>query len=372
MSVALVASPTGSTVVREACARDNDGLLALDAACGMGGGRRGGGGPTWTIRHQPDFFALFRVAGVRATVGIAEDDERRVVGVVTMIEQPGMDDDATASWYVSGWQVHPAHRGRTVGPALVRWAIERIELVGGARASGWFMSGGSGAALRALISRAAPSLRLSLPNQLRSYRLPTAHWRALVPARGLGVRPAMATDVEEMADLWRRAAAARRFAPRLGAASIDRWRTTVLNAPPATYWVAHTPLGAVRGFVGVWNQQPVKQFYLERDERPTGARRLMIRNRAVPLRTLAYTHWCVPGDVPRVHHALLGRTARAAWVAGFRTISLMADPRDPLADACDAWSAPFQPFTASLAFASPADPVSAREDLPLYLDVGLA
>ena len=62
-------------VTREATVRDNVALLALDAACRMGAGRWS----AWTIRHDPDFFALFRVAGVRAHVGAAMDGAERVI-----------------------------------------------------------------------------------------------------------------------------------------------------------------------------------------------------------------------------------------------------------------------------------------------------
>lgn len=99
-------------VTREATVRDNVALLALDAACRMGAGRWS----AWTIRHDPDFFALFRVAGVRAHVGAAMDGAERVIATVTIVEQPIVGDKGIdTAFYVSGWQVHPAHRSSGLG-----------------------------------------------------------------------------------------------------------------------------------------------------------------------------------------------------------------------------------------------------------------
>jgi hypothetical protein len=306
------------------------------------------------------------------------------VGAVTMLEQRTMDDDGVACvWYVSGWQVHPAHRGRSVGPALARWAVGRCRELGGGGELGWFMTAGPARGLSGLVARLVPERRVARPRLLRSYRLRAAHWRSMAPSRAFVVRPAKSFDVEEMADVWRRAACARQLAPRLGAVELERWRSETLGTPPACYWVAHTPLGAILGFVGLWDQCEVKQYCLEPDPRAdllrrgaARARRLLCAGRAddggliVPY--LAATHYCTAPDTPRVGRVLLARAARAAWLGGYRNIAVMADATDPLARICERWSAASQDFAACLVRQSGCGASVERASLPLHHDIGLA
>ncbi len=382
MTTSTLAAPVASILVREAGSRDNAALLALDAACRMGARCE------WTIRHEPDFFALFRVAGVRARVGVAEQDDGAIVGIVTMVEQPiAAGDGAATAWYVSGWQVHPAHRGRGIGSALAYWALDRGLDWGDATVTGWFMTMGRDRQRHALISRLARRLHVSEPVALRSYCLRTAHWRSLVATRGPVVRPAVQTDVDEMAALWHQVARARRLVPTLRAPDIERWRTEVMSTPPACYWVACTPAGALRGFVGLWDQRPVKQF---RFERATAGRRLWsaVRNSAHgdgghaasnddgTLRCLAATHLCVAPDAPdciAVGRALLSHGARDARRGGFRRIFLTADVSDPVAAACDQWTrSSARPYAAHVVSSITPASSPCADRRPLHVEVGLA
>lgn len=368
----------GRVTVREATATDNTSLLALDGACKMGRGT------TWTIRHEPDFFALFRTAGVSARVGVAEREDGIIIGSVTVLGQPVTVDDAVAVLpYVSGWHVHPAYRGQWVGPALVRWATARcLEMSGSAECVGWFIRSGTGESLRDLVRRQQRDLLLSPPRTLRAYWLRTAHWRALLPAGAFDVRPANERDVSEMADLWAANASSWQLAPAYGAACLERWRASVLRVPPACYWVARARTGTLLAFLGLWDQRDIKQLRRESELLPLRVRRA-IRNgvRDVAgighgdgaiVRSLAATHVCITADAPQAGEALLEHAARAARHAGYTNISMMLDEGDPATAICRRWcrrSMPFSAFVVTKADGRDARPPDRR---PLHMEVGLA
>jgi len=341
--------------------RDNVALLALDAACRMGAGRWS----AWTIRHDPDFFALFRVAGVRAHVGAAMDGAERVIATVTIVEQPIVGDQGIdTALYVSGWQVHPAYRGRGVGDALARWAIDRCLTIGGPTSVGWFVAAGSGARLRSRLARLDPSLAMSRPSALRLYCLRTFHWRSAMRFGRLVVRPARPDDVVEMAALWDSAALARRLAPRLDVAVLERWRSHVMTDAPACYWVVRDASGTLRGFMGLWDQRAVKHLHLERP---------LPWPRAGPrFPCLVATHPCVPLDAPDVARALLSTASRAACRAGVRRILVMADAADSLATVCREWSARSQPYTATAVSRCATGLFAETDRRPVHMETGIA
>jgi len=338
---------------------DNAALLALDAACRMGGWR------PWTIRHDPDFFALFRVAGVRAHVGAAMDGVEGVIGTVTIVEQPIVPDNGIdTAFYVSGWQVHPAHRGQGVGDALARWAIDRCLTIGGRTSVGWFVAAGSGAALRNRVARLDPSIAMSRPSALRLSCLRTFHWRSAMRFRRLVVRPARRDDVVEMATLWDSAALTRRLAPRLDAAVLERWRAHVMTDAPACYWVARDTSGALRGFMGLWDQRAVKHVHLERS--------MPWQRCGATFPCLVATHQCVPVDAPDVARALLSTALRAAWGAGVRRIFVMADAADSLAAVCREWSFCGRPYTATEVSRCATAVRREADRRPVHVEAGLA
>jgi GNAT superfamily N-acetyltransferase len=346
-----------TVTVRDATPEDNASLLALDAACAMGRCR------AWTIRHDPDFFALFRAAGVRAHVGAAYDVLGRVIGVMTLIEQPvAASGQGSTNWYVSGWQVHPQHRGRGVGDALVQWALRRCVTIDGTAGHAWFFTAGSGASLEHRVQRLAPWAAISSPIPLWSYCLPTRRRRAIPSPRGLAARPAVSEDVPEMAALWNAIACRRRLAPPLDAAAIERWRTGVLGMPPACYWVARTARGALVGFMALWDQRPVKQFHVER-------RLPWRRDRELPC--LAATHVCVPPNDSEPARAVLSAASDAAARAGYSRIFVVADATDALSHACRERSGAGRAFTAFVVSGrGRADDAPDRR--PVHVEAGVA
>lgn len=347
---------SNGVTVRDATPEDNTSLLALDAACTMGRWRR------WTIRHDPDFFALFRVAGVRSYVGAASDALGRLIGVVTIIEQPEAVCGGPANCYVSGWQVHPAHRGRGAGDALVAWALHRYAMIEAGAGRGWFFTAGSGDALRHRVQRLAPWAAISDPVALYSYRLPTHRRRSFPNRRRLRVRPSVAEDVPEMAALWNAIASARRLAPRLDVPAIERWRTGALGAAPACYWVARTEHGALAGFMGLWDQRAVKQFRLES---------CLPWRRERMVHCLAAAHVCVPPNDAETTRALLAAAADAARRAGYGWILVVADATDALSHAYREWGGAGARYTAFVVSAS-AQGDAFTDRRAMHVEAGLA
>lgn len=343
--------------VRDATPEDNASLLALEAACAMGRWR------SWTIRHDPDFFALFRAAGVRGHVGVASDRLGRVIGAMTIVEQPiAAEDDQSMNCYVSGWEVHPAQRGRGVGDALAQWALRRVATIAGHDGRAWFFTAGSGAPLRRRVHRLAARATISSSIVLHAYCLPTSGRRSISKAAGLAVRPAVAQDIPEMADLWSAVASTRRFTPALDAAAIERWRLVTLGAAPACYWVARTEHGALAGFMALWDQCPLKQFRMES--------RFPWR-RVVVLRCLAAAHVCVSPNDARAAHALLSSAAAAAAAAGYARILAVADATDALWRVYREWGGAGRRFTAYVVSGRrPGDDDLDRR--PLHVEAGIA
>ena len=376
-----------SVTVRDATASDNAALRSLDEACGMGSGAQ------WAIRHEPDFFALFREAGVPARVGVATSEHGTVVGSVTMVAARSLQDGTLATVpYVSGLHVHPMHRGRSVAPALARWAFERCLEEHRGATLGWFVGAGSGQRLRTLLQRLCPGVSLTSPRTLRSYWMRTRRWHVPWPVSPYEVRPAVVQDLDDMAALWHDASRQRQLAPELDVHRLARWQRRVFQRPPACYWVVRTrrsvitagtrPHGALLGFVGLWDQRSVKQFQFIRERPIDTARRMLLhtvrpqrfrtaRQEVLTARCLAATHVCVPGLANRVSELLFAHAARAARRAGYSHIAVMADDDDPAAAVCRPWRPRSQRFAAFLVGA-PGATVRHGDDRPLHLDIGLA
>ena len=80
--------------VRDANSRDNEGLVALAAACSMAGDIE------LRIDRRPDFFALDRLEGDRWRVAVAERDGE-VVGCIAFSEREShLDGRARTTGYV--------------------------------------------------------------------------------------------------------------------------------------------------------------------------------------------------------------------------------------------------------------------------------
>jgi GNAT superfamily N-acetyltransferase len=228
--------------VRAARPDDNAALVALAALCPMNGDL------SLCVDRRPDFFALSRLTGDPWRVGVVDGD-LGVVGCVGVARRAVyLDGSPTALAYVGDLKVHPAHRRRGAGRALVRWAVAAArDLVG---SDGLLLATvlAGNTAVEALRGDLTPGVRRWAT--VRSHSIPLL-WRRRVPPSRLTVRPAAPADVLDMADLWRRLAVSRQLAPVC--------ESFPVTAPGLDYLLAHHPDGELAGFVGLWDQHRLKQ-----------------------------------------------------------------------------------------------------------------
>lgn len=325
--------------VRRATPADNAALIALAAACPMEGD------VGLCVDRAPDFFQLNRLEGERWRVGVAEGAEG-VVGCVAVAERSAyLHGRPTRTLYVSDLKVHPAHRGGGAADALTRFAVEACREVGGEEAPVLLtiLAGNRSMERRARGPRGLP--HLSRFATIRSHSVPLL-WRRRPPTDpALRVAPARAEDLDEMADLWRRIAPIRQFAPAYDAGGLARWIAAAPALDPAGYWLARRRDGRLTGFLALWDQASFKQLRVTGySPRLRAARAVynglapLLGASALPpaggtLRCLTAVHVCVPADEPAVLRSLVLHACDAVRGRGYAFANVGLDVRDPLSGA---------------------------------------
>jgi GNAT superfamily N-acetyltransferase len=227
-----------AVTVRAAGPADNAALVALAARCPMNGH------VSLCVDRWPDFFALNRLAGAPWRVGVVDGDDGLLACVAVARRMIYVDGRPTPSTYVGDLKVHPGHRRRGLGRALVGWALTAAREFGGP-------------ALASVLAgnAAVDRLRPAAPGvvrwtTIRSHSI-SLLWRRRPAATRLSLRIADPGDGPDMAALWARLAGARQFAPA--------GPSFPLGEPGLDYLLAHDPDGRLAGFVGLWDQHAVKQ-----------------------------------------------------------------------------------------------------------------
>jgi hypothetical protein len=157
------------------------------------------------------------------------------------------------------------------------------------------------------------------------------------------VRHARIADLEPMAALWRTIGPGRQLATVADAPALARWIARAPGLDVGDYLLAHDAHGRLRGFVGIWDQAPLKQLrVVSYSPRLALARRAI--NAAAPLAgspglpaaghelpALAAVHVCA--DEPAVLRALLLDAYRRHRGGRHALLTLGLDVRDPLLQA---------------------------------------
>lgn len=339
--------------IRPPTPADGDALADLFDACPLEGA------VALAPDRRPDVFALSRLKGERGWMGVVDGPDGRPVGCVAVDERAAfVAGRAVRTMVVSDLRVHPAHRRRGVGGALMRWARDRCVDAGGERVPTFVavLAGSDDLGARLARHRDLPSLHRFAT--VRCWSIPLLWARPGAAPAALRVTPATTDDLEEMAALWATVAPTRQFAPVLDAAALAAWMEAAPGLEPSSYLLARGPGGRVAGFLGVWDQSSFKRL------RVTGYSPRMRAARAAvnavapvvggtplppvgePLRHVVVVHPCVPASEPAVLRALLRaayeRHRRRGW--SFLTIGLdRADPLTPavrglLAQPTDVWA----------------------------------
>lgn len=252
-SIAMPASPplAADLHVRPARPDDNGALIALAESCSMDGDI------ALRVDRAPDFFALNALEGNAWRVGVAVNGGR-VVGCVAASRREAWMNGAPATiGYASDFKVHPHHRGNGTADLLARWVTDTIAGMCGENAPALLtiLGGNSRMENRVRGPRGAPRLSRFASVSVRA--IPLLYERRH-RVSGIVVRPASATDIEEMARLWGEIAPGRQLADRLDASSLAAWIDRAPGLSLSDYLLAHDRRGRLVGFMGVWDQSGLK------------------------------------------------------------------------------------------------------------------
>jgi GNAT superfamily N-acetyltransferase len=333
-AVAPAVAAGDARVVREATTADNAALLELTAACPMHGDI------ALRMDRAPDFFALTRLEGDEARVGVVEDDAGRLLGCAAVARRVAyVGGVETLGAYACDLKVHPAARGGGAADALSYWVRDTAaELAGrGSLCTLTILAGNSSMERRAAGPRGTPVLHRFATLSVGAIPL---LWERRERVAGRVVRAASGRDLEEMAALWARIAPRRQFAPVLDAGALAAWIAAAPGLDVRDYLVAAGPTGRIVGFLGVWDQTSFKQMRVV-DYSPRLALVRRAFNAAAPLvgapslpepggalPALATVHVCA--DDPRVLRALLLEAYRRHRGGRFAFLTVGLDVRDPL------------------------------------------
>jgi hypothetical protein len=319
---------------RDARPGDNEALLALTSACTMEAP------VALCIDRSPDFFALNRLEGSAWRVGVVVDGGDRIVGCVAAAARSSyVNGQERRTTYASDLKVHPGSRRSGATDLLTHYVRSATTELAGPSSPCviTMMSGNRAMERRVRGPRGAPVLTKFASLAVTAIPL---LWERRERVTGVRVRRAAASDLEEMAALWRIEATRRQFAAVLSAGDMAAWVASAPGLAISDYLVATDDTGRIRGFMGVWDQSSFKQTRVVRySPRMALVRRAFnlaapfagarpLPDVGEPLPVLATVHVCA--ESPLVLRALLldayrtnrGRTA-------FITVGL--DVSDPLA-----------------------------------------
>lgn len=366
-------------MMRHARPSDNEGLVALAAACPMVGEL------TLRIDRYPDFFALNRLEGERWKLAVAER-AGGVVGCAAFSERRVfVNGREMRTGYAGDLKVHPLHRDTVVADALCFWAERACaQLPPRAPALITVLAGNTAMERRLSGSRGVP--RFDKIGTIRTHSLTILWKRGRLSRRGLGsieTAPARWSDVTEMGELWERVAPGRQLAPVMTASSLAEWIRHAPGLDVSSYRLARSPSGELLGFVAVWDQRSFKQLTVVGYSRRMAAVRKAFNLFApivgaepmpgpgAPLRCATMLHVCVPGDRPEVLRALLIDAHNDLRHSDCSFVNIGLDVHDPLSLALSGLFAQPTDVNAYVMSVRAGVAPEALDGLPLHYEIAL-
>ena len=334
-SSAVEVSLPDATCVREAGPADNDSLLELTRACPMEGDIG------LCVDRSPDFFRLCWLGNSSFRVGVVYGPDGTLVACATLAERRAwVRGEPVRLAYASDLKVHPRYRGSGAAPLLVRWVTEQSRDIVGDPGPILLTVLSGNRAMERLFAGDRDLPRIESFATLRAHAVPVFH--RPMPEPRFGVEAATPELHREMRALWNLRAPERQLSPLrpLGLDVASGARGTDLGTP--RHFVARDAGGRVVGFLGLWDEHPVKQLRVTGYSVRLGAARTAI-NLLAPfigaerlpgtggiLRSATVVDLCVPHDAPEMLRALLLAANRAVLRSGVAFLTVGLDVRDPL------------------------------------------
>jgi hypothetical protein len=186
-----------------------------------------------------------------------------------------------------------------------------------------------------------------------------------------------------MAELWRRVAPGRQFAPVFNADSMSAWIADAPGLGIGDYRVARGRDGRILGFVAWWDQTVFKQSRVLRYSFQLTAARTALNGLAKlsggvrlpgigePLRYRTALHVCVPAGRPDVLRALVRASCTELRAERYALATIGLDTRDPLCAAMAGLAA--QPTDVNAYVLTPGGPYAGPplDDRPLHYEIAL-
>lgn len=325
--------------IRPATPEDGPALCAF-----MGAHAVGSAAMRYRVDRSPDYFALCRVQGQAHRVLMAEE-AGAIAGTLSVIsDRMVLEGQPEAIAYTADLRVAHAARGTGLADAFMKEGIRACRELNDPDTpifTAVMADNPAGLKKNANLARdglvsmrpiAEVDLRFLLPFRLPFTRL----------APGVRVRPATPEDLPAMAALWERVSAMRPLARAFTPEALEAWIARTPGLGWESYLLAFDRSERLLGFLGVWNQQPIRRFVLEAESPSQGLiRRAWNATNGLsglprfpkPGEPLAFcngVNLCLPAEAGEALPHLLDAAFARVRAQGGLFLGLALDRRDPL------------------------------------------
>ncbi|MBF2053980.1 MAG: GNAT family N-acetyltransferase [Candidatus Sericytochromatia bacterium] len=289
----------------------------------------GSASQAYTLRREPDFFGLLNFQGLdhRILVARSSAESERIVGLMSVIlERVYLEGQVRQVAYTGDLRLLPEARGHGLADALMQEAIVQARQMGGEDIPVFTCVATDNPAGLRKNQKLAASMGLTMHELTR---LNACFFTALPllqrkPA-GLRLRCAEAQDMPAMAALWAE------LAPRrhLSRAYAD-WSTDT-HFPPLRPqdWLLAEYKGRLIGFMGLWQQQALRQVHLLQLPLPL---RLLGQSPSGPLKLAHAVHLCLQPAYRNYLPELVKHGLQIIRQRGALVLAMAMDTQDPLTE----------------------------------------
>lgn len=298
----------------------------------------------YRVDRSPDYFALCRVQGRDHRVLVAEQ-EGAILGTLSVVtDRMYLEGAPVAIAYTADLRVAREARGTGLADGFMIEGIRACRDLNGPGTpifTAVMADNPAGFKKNANLARdglvamrpiADVDLRFLLP-----FRLPGAK-----TAPGIRIRTATPEDLGAMVALWERVNAPRPLARAFTPDTLEAWISRTPGLGWERFLLAFDRADRLLGFLGVWNQRPIRRFVLEA-ESPSqrlirrawnAARGLAGLSRfpqaGEPLDFCNVVNLCLPAEAGVALPALLDAAFAQVRAQGALFLGLALDRRDPL------------------------------------------